>query len=124
MSLNWNIAEVKDLELIKSEAEWPKTEALIWQTMFVDMGSITADNYVEFFMRMRILAAVQDLTFPADNVQLTIEDVEKRIGLRTNVSTVSTHSFLMKLKTHVKEQKRCYEQKRQAATLKAAAENN
>lgn len=124
MSLNWDISEVKDLESIKTEEEWPKTEALIWQTMFVDMGSITEENYVEFFMRMRILAAVQDLTFPPYPFDLTIEDVERRIGLHTNVSNVSMHSFLMKLKTHVKKQKLRYEHKRKMATLEAAAKNN
>ena len=47
MALNYNLQAVE--ADYKDDAVWPITNALIWGTMSVAMGSITEDNWKEFY---------------------------------------------------------------------------
>ena len=96
MSLDWDITEVKNHEEITVEgAPWVITETLIWLTMAVDMGQITEENHEEFFKRVSIWETIHGPSMHKWNKEteerepmpMTLEDVERRIGLSTNVIT-------------------------------------
>lgn len=100
MSLNWGIDRVKDWEAIsmaeKNGPEGWKTNRLVWLTMEIDMGSITTANVDEFWRR---LETVQKNNPPADDrVLLTKDDLVRRIGMWTNVSTLGPRAYAAKLK--------------------------
>jgi len=106
MSLNWDITNCNNWNDLKSDKEWGITNALIWGTMYVDMGEITQENCVEFYARMKAI----EVTFgaicssPDGDYFITIEDVKKRIGLTSNVATKTAGQFFKKLKEHVKQE--------------------
>ena len=91
MSLDWNIGQCENWEELKSDEEWPITDALIWATMSVDLGRITEKNVDEFFTRLRMVEKIHGfLLYKRDeNKQqvslLTYAAVRRRIGLNTNV---------------------------------------
>ena len=96
MSLDWDISEVKNHEEVTVEgAPWVITETLIWLTMAVDMGQITEENHEEFFKRVSIWETIHGPSMHKWNKEteerepmpMTLEDVERRIGLSTNVIT-------------------------------------
>lgn len=96
MSLDWDITEVKNHEEITVEgAPWVITETLIWLTMAVDMGEITEENHEEFFKRVNIWETIHGPSMHKWNKEteerepmpMTLEDVERRVGLNTNVIT-------------------------------------
>jgi hypothetical protein len=101
MSLDWSIENCED-KTISEDAEWPITESVIFATMAVGMGKITEDNAVEFANRVALVQQINgaylnksakgtNLTSP---YYVTLEDVKKRIGLRTNVSNESHTAFV------------------------------
>lgn len=90
MPLNWNITEVRNWKEIARGDEFFITDALILATLVVRMGSITKRNWQDFFER---LDAAQREDYPLmkcgdQNFYFTKEQVERRIGLRTNMTTV------------------------------------
>lgn len=85
MSLNWNIEKCANTDFLKSEAEWPITEALIWTTLFIDIGEITASNVKRFYERAFTFELLHGPILK--DRPLTIRDVRRRIGLTTNVTT-------------------------------------
>ena len=99
MSLDWSIVECKNWEELKSDKEWPITDALIWATMSVDLGRITEKNVDEFFTRLRMVEKIHGfLLYKRDeNKQqvslLTYAAVRRRIGLNTNVVDKSKAYF-------------------------------
>ncbi len=94
MALSWDITNCSDIELLKSGAEWNKTEGIIFSTMSVDMQSITEENAIEFYARLRLLSAVYNGFFydkeTDQYVAPTFEDVRIRIGLKTNAYSPNT----------------------------------
>ena len=99
MSLDWNIGQCENWEELKSDEEWPITDALIWATMSVDLGRITEKNVDEFFTRLRMVEKIHGfLLYKRDeNKQqislLTYAAVRRRIGLNTNVVDKSKAYF-------------------------------
>ena len=109
MSLDWSIVECKNWEELKSDEEWPITEAIVFATMVVDLGRITEKNVDEFFTRLVMAESVCGMQlYKWDDEKkykkslLTYSAVRRRIGLNTNVSDKS----------------RAYFDKRMAATLR------
>ena len=94
MALSWDITDCSDIELLKSGAEWNKTEGIIFSTMSVDMNSITEENAIEFYARLQMLSTIYCGFFydkEADKyVAPTFEDVRIRIGLYTNAYSKNT----------------------------------
>ena len=103
MSLNWDLGKVEDYKeiwphdrydedydsLTKEQVqEGLKTEALIWLTMAIGMGSITEENVDEFTTRVMIWEKVRGnhLRLDKEPYYLTPSDIERRIGLWTNAS--------------------------------------
>ena len=101
MSLNWDITKVANRDKIDSEHKRGVLDALIWSTMSVGMGEISADPESKYFYKRFAarLDFVQKLCGPFLNTKdgprfLNEEDVERFIGLRTNVSYETPHFFL------------------------------
>lgn len=103
MSLNWDIGQIKDWETVtKIVAEHddphrgikagqkmmnPVTEALIWATMAIGVGEITSKTIDKFFERLRLVEKLSGpmLSSQSGDYIITRADVEKHMGLRTNV---------------------------------------
>lgn len=108
----------------------PVTNALIWGTMFVDMGTITADNADEFFARTALQEKLSGayLTETSDDGKvhkprpITYKDVVDHIGLRTNVSTLTRAKWMKRvvdyaMKDMVEIAKRKFETDKEIAAL-------
>lgn len=67
----------------------PRTHAMIFMTMAVGMGSITAKNWRRFYARARIIERLDGAYYRqgGEDMHLTPADVKAYIGLSTNVST-------------------------------------
>jgi len=86
MSLNWSIQNVADWqELVGSEAV--VTEAIVLSTLLIDLGGITEKNVDEFFTRLRIKERIFGpvLIVDGERTMITLEQVQRRIGLHVNV---------------------------------------
>ncbi len=101
MSLNWNVEDVHDFEVLYGdEAQWAITKAILFRTMLTNMGEITEKNCEEFYTRIALcdecLGPTLGLT-DEDGVMkdyfITLADVRRRIGLRTNVTEQSKAKF-------------------------------
>ena len=94
MALSWDITKCADIQLLQSGTEWNKTEGIIFSTMSVDMNSITEDNAIEFYARLKLLSTVYNGFFydkeTNQYVEPTFEDVQIRIGLTTNAYSRNT----------------------------------
>lgn len=116
MSLNWSIERIKDYKTKcwipdpdpnTANAEGnrlnPVTELLIWATMVVDLGQITAENANEFAARLIayeracgvFICRMED--GKRIDRPITLKDVIDHIGLSTNVSNQSRSYFARKL---------------------------
>ena len=95
MSLNWNIGNCKyDLE---SKTQHANAERLIWETLAVDLGSITEQNLDEWVFRMAVLKILRNRTNDSFG-PVTIEFLRPYVGLLTNVSNTSRAKFMNKCK--------------------------
>ena len=119
MSLNWNVAKVKNFETVcyimkddHTKDFHPITNVLIWLTIMVDLGSITSKNISEWTWRITFLRRWNNYTSfvwfekNALNInwkekfspfEITVRDLEKHIGLSTNVANLSRASWLKKM---------------------------
>lgn len=96
MSLNWNISKCKDWKRLADKKGWPVTDKLVWATMAVGMGEITERNYEEFYRRLHIIEQNNGTFFLQHNGQpryITLAEVKRRIGLYTNVGTITKAKF-------------------------------
>ena len=96
MALNWNIERCKDYKKLIDEKEGVITDAIIWLTMSIGMPEITKKNHEEFFLRTQIHQKINGAFLRKGNgapFYMTIEDVQKRIGLYTNADKFSKAVF-------------------------------
>lgn len=107
MSLDWSIDKVKDWKSIsmadENGDEAQKTHSLIWATLSVGLPGITEKNTQEFFWRLKTLEQRQGsfmYRFHNDTREdylFTPEDVQRRVGLSTNVSTQPRVSWVARV---------------------------
>ena len=100
MSLNWQFTDDNVFEALpKTDEERNITDCIVWGTMQTDIGEITEKNIDEWVLRATML---DKIGFPlgskfVDQEQVgwvpTREDLTKRIGLTTNVSTTTRPAF-------------------------------
>ena len=86
MSLDFNLNEIKSGVQTWNESGndlLPEVRDIVFATMSAGIGHITEKNYIEFFMRCAAASAVS--AWPQSPDPITLEDVKKHIGLRTNV---------------------------------------
>jgi hypothetical protein len=105
MSLNWNLSKIANKDTVcytnyeNGCYEIEKrlsglTHSLIWATMAVDLGSITAKNIGEWQIRLQIISvAYSDPVWAA----ITRKQLEAHIGLSTNVSNTTRAKFMRKI---------------------------
>lgn len=96
MSLDWHLDKIEnykevcwiDHESGEGHRLNPVTEALIFNTMAIDIGNITKDNAAEVYARTKILESVNGclLIKEGKDSPITIEDITAHIGLWCNVS--------------------------------------
>lgn len=100
MSLDWNMTAVKDFEnLHKSDDDRVVTDMLVWGSLSLDLGEITEKNIDEWLFRMKAFERVagqgQGIK-DGRSFNPGREDMERRIGMRTNVCTKTRKQFLKK----------------------------
>ena len=106
MSLNWNIENVKDYkELTDSDDESVVTQVIVFGTMGVGIGEITEKTAEEFFIRLRIWENLfgPSLIMNGEPTKITFAQVQRRIGLTTNVSFESKPNWNTKVARWVRE---------------------
>lgn len=103
MPLNFDFTDIENYEALcwgDDGKVAPITDALIWQTMVVDMGEITKENWKEFFARVDIYQRTFGTSLydsEGGDFSLTEEHVKSHIGLSTNVRTESFERFIQKV---------------------------
>ena len=85
----------------------PVTDALIWLTIDIDLGSITTKNVADFYLRVSCVekmigARLRDSTTLKER-PITLEDVQAHIGLSVNVADRSWGSFSNKLMLELRD---------------------
>ena len=103
MALNWNISKVANKDTVcftehengcyEIEKRLSSlTERLIWATMRIGVGRITAKNIDEWLFRLDVVARVYE---DRDGYgSITRDDLTKHIGLSTNASETTRAGFL------------------------------
>ena len=102
MALQWDLTKCENAEELRSDKEWPVTDAIIWYTMFTNTGwEITEDNAAEFYARIHFFEKVfgTALSHAGEDVGsvdrfITPEDVHKRIGLKVNVGPMVRRTWI------------------------------
>jgi hypothetical protein len=106
MSLDWDITNCKNREAIQEEenGEWAITNALIWATMSNDIGSLKPKNVADFYARTKVTELFGALVTKYDKdtdvctpYLMTFGDIEKRIGMFSNVFTITPLQWLKKI---------------------------
>jgi hypothetical protein len=94
MALTWDLTGCEDCDSLKAtDEEWAKTDAIIWYTMFTEIGwEITPENAADFYARIHVWELLHSCK-DADAF-ITPEDIRKRIGLRVNVAPKTKLQFL------------------------------
>jgi hypothetical protein len=113
MSLDWSLKGIKDYKNVcyedvvvppsqggdgkRTEGQMKAvTNAIIWMTMPVGVGTIKEANYREFAYRLEMIQKLRGalVVGPEGDVRITPMDVHRHIGLSTNASTKSRSKFL------------------------------
>jgi hypothetical protein len=107
MSLNFNYAKCRNSDELHSHPSnpdliHPVTEAVIWNMMAIDMTDITDKNVDEVWFRTALHSLTTDACAVVFNdpevgyqrVYLTRADIERHIGLYTNVAQISRAKWL------------------------------
>jgi hypothetical protein len=108
MPLTWNAEKVQNWELLQSDdTEWQKTAYLCYELMRNSIGHIDEKNVVEVWTRIDMTQKLEGalLSGVVDNKSVQIpysfEDIKRRIGYSTNVTTLTTQQWLKKFyKSH------------------------
>jgi hypothetical protein len=102
MALHWNLSKVADYRTVCLREVEPGvdelrgvTHDLIWLTMAVGMGTITAKNIDEWEFRLRVLSMMPGREAEEMYARLTREVLEAHIGLETNVFPAQTRKQWM-----------------------------
>ena len=105
MSLDWNVANVKDFKKVcwvdesENSAVNPITEALIWATMSVGLNKITKKNLDAWYVRLTVLSKLfgppmynwEDGKRTDRNI--TLAELQMHIGLYTNADSYTDAVF-------------------------------
>lgn len=108
MSLNYDLTKIKDFKALyiceENEQEEcqlnPTTERLIFLSMEVDLGEISEKNVDEWLVRLEMMRMVGW----APRTPITRADIERHIGLRTNVASKTRAGYKTKLAKHIERE--------------------
>ena len=100
MALHWSLEICENADELMNDNNWGITNALIWTTMVIGMGRISAENADEFFARVdTVQKATGQLCYAVDEqnemapYMITHADIVRRIGLGTNASSMTKAQF-------------------------------
>ena len=80
---NYCYINIKDEKTGEKYAEYnPATKYLAWGSMAIGIGEITQINYKEVYLRHEFIIKLSTIS---NKMPITLEDVRKNIGLKTNV---------------------------------------
>jgi len=110
MPLNYDLNKIKRFKSLYEKSHETSgvrlkkiPETIILSTISVGIRSITEDNYVRFFNRLRILETVHGPFLykrtkkgPVPRL-IELEDVKMMIGLDTNASEISRAKFISRI---------------------------
>ena len=105
MALHWSIECVKDWQQLAEDGEQRKiTEAVVWAALVYDLSGVTEKNIDEWLFRQEFALHVDDF-YPIIQPKsqdhkrdlFTRAELERRIGLSTNVTNASRAAFQKKL---------------------------
>jgi hypothetical protein len=101
MSLNWNLTRIRNRDVVCWERDEHGynnisgvTHTIIFATMAVDLGEISAKNVDEWLMRLQCLGRVYS---DEGWSSITRQQLTDHIGLSTNVSNKTRKQFLSKM---------------------------
>jgi hypothetical protein len=105
MALHWSIARIKDWKEIAEDDEQRKiTEAVVWAALVYDLTGVTEKDVDEWLFRQEFARHIDDfypITRPRSQDHkcdlFTRTELERRIGLSTNVTNTSRAAFQKKL---------------------------
>lgn len=81
-----------------------RIEAIIFATMVVGIREITEKNYKKFYYRLHLIETVNGAWFYKKTrdkhipMPITLEEVKKMIGLKSNASDLTLTQFMKKFK--------------------------
>lgn len=124
MSLNWDTTKIANGDALcwlpattgQKDEERPMnpiTNGLIWSMMAIDMGTITAKNYLEVFARCQLVSKLSGAPLQKlvdgkrEDIDFTLEDIKAHIGLSTNVSTRTMAQFSQRWGRQFVEEEMC-----------------
>ena len=111
MPLTWNVENIINYKTVcwietgeQREDGTPKTrlnpvtEALIWNSIAIDIGEITHDNASEVYARTRIMEQINGPLMIRDGKPspITTEEIEAHVGLTVNVSFKSRKEWALR----------------------------
>ena len=104
MPLNYDLQNVE--ADIKDKNVWPISNALVWGTLSIAMGTITEKNWKEFYTRCHMIETIHGawLRDKKGPRYITPDDVKSHIGLRTNVVTESNAKFKADIDRRLRQQ--------------------
>ena len=105
MALQWSIARVKDWQQLADDDEQQKiTEVVVWAALVYDLSGVTEKNVDEWPFRQEFARRIDDFypnTGPRSQDHkrdlFTRAELDRRIGLSTNVTNTSRAAFQKKL---------------------------
>lgn len=99
MSLDWNITQCGHVAALVADTPggWPVTECVIWLTMIVGIGEITAESAEKVHARIYAWETVAG-PLSTSGRAITPDDIRRRVGLRTNASPRSDALFRKKVR--------------------------
>lgn len=101
MSLNFEFGKVANWkELHSDNAEWVKTEHLIWNSIDVQLRSITEKNWKQYAQRY---FAIHRMRGSSDKEMVSLSDIKRRIGLWTNAPELTDSQFRKFLAENIME---------------------
>lgn len=110
MGLDWDVSNCRDWKEMQADpTERAITEAIVWATMSVGINEIEAYTVSEFYHRCRLYdslygermyTGIEDKDWKYHSVPkpISMEDLKRRIGMRTNASELTTYRFFQKLR--------------------------
>jgi hypothetical protein len=112
VSLDFNFTAIRDYEeLHADDDQLAVSHGLVWGALATGIGTLTEKNVPEYYARIKVLEELgTHLLQTADGpYKITIQDVRRRVGLKTNVFPEEARSKWVKrtleasLDRHVRE---------------------
>ena len=73
------------------------TKYLAWGSMAIGIGDITQLNYKEVYLRHKFMYMLSGYPNGTNQVPITLDDVRKNIGLKTNVAKETKGKWLSRI---------------------------